>query len=295
MSESSFAHATATTALPLFPTHANLVGAEASERSLPGAKRGRLARACPERCAMENAFAPRDPGCLHPGAHTTQLGGSNVLAGCGNEKILDDSVEGLPTEGLTEQELLAQLLATSKGAVCASTLLRHFPSIGHVLSADVSELHSFGLLSNDIALLRLVRDIACRMAKAQVRDRPVLGNWGALIGYLQTAMAYEHVEQFRILFLDRKNKLIADEIQQRGTVSHTPVYPREVIKRALVVNASALIVVHNHPSGDPKPSRDDIEMTRQLKAAANALEVELHDHIVIGHGTHSSFRALGLL
>ena len=133
------------------------------------------------------------------------------------------------------------------------------------------------------------------MARAEVRSRPVLSNWQALIAYLQTAMAYEQIEQFRILFLDRKNNLIADEVQQRGTVNHTPVYPREVMKRALILNASALIVVHNHPSGDPKPSRDDIEMTRELKAAAKALEIELHDHVVIGHGKHASFRSLGLL
>ncbi len=108
-------------------------------------------------------------------------------------------------------------------------------------------------------------------------------------------MGYEQVEQFRNLFLDRKNKLIADEVQQRGTVDHTPVYPREVIKRALVLNASALIVVHNHPSGDPTPSRDDIEMTRRLKTAILALELDLHDHIVIGHARHTSFRSVGLL
>jgi DNA repair protein RadC len=123
----------------------------------------------------------------------------------------------------------------------------------------------------------------------------VLSNWRALIDYLQTAMAHEQIEQFRVLFLDRKNALIADEVQQRGTVDHTPVYPREVMKRALILNASALIVVHNHPSGDPKPSRDDIEMTRRLKEAASALEIALHDHVVIGHGKHASFRSLGLL
>jgi DNA repair protein RadC len=133
------------------------------------------------------------------------------------------------------------------------------------------------------------------MARADVRARPVLGNWQALLAYLQTAMAYEQIEQFRILFLDRKNHLIADEVQQRGTVNHTSVYPREVLKRALNLNASALIVAHNHPSGDPKPSRADIDMTRELKAAANALEIELHDHVVIGHGTHASFRSLGPL
>jgi DNA repair protein RadC len=201
----------------------------------------------------------------------------------------------LPTEETTEQDLLAGLLPPSQGMACASALLQHFPSIGHVITAEASQLRAFGLSRRDIALLRLVREIACHMARAEVRSRPVLSNWQALIAYLQTAMAYEQIEQFRILFLDRKNSLIADEVQQRGTVNHTPVYPREVMKRALVLNASALIVVHNHPSGDPKPSRDDIEMTRQLKAAASALEVELHDHVVIGHGKHASFRSLGLL
>ena len=178
---------------------------------------------------------------------------------------------------------------------CASALLQNFPSIGHVISAEASQLRAFGLTEHDVAVFRLVREIACRMARAEVRSRPVLSNWQALIAYLQTAMAYEQIEQFRILFLDRKNNLIADEVQQRGTVNHTPVYPREVMKRALILNASALIVVHNHPSGDPKPSRDDIETTRELKAAAKALEVELHDHVVIGHGKHASFRSLGLL
>jgi DNA repair protein RadC len=201
----------------------------------------------------------------------------------------------LPTGETTEQDLLAGLLAFSQGMACAPALLQHFPSIGHVVTAEASQLRTLGLSRREIALLRLVREIACRMARAEIRSRPVLSNWQALIAYLQTAMAYEQIEQFRILFLDRKNSLIADEVQQRGTVNHTPVYPREVMKRALVLNASALIVAHNHPSGDPKPSPDDIEMTRQLKAAANALEVELHDHVVIGHGKHASFRSLGLL
>ncbi len=208
---------------------------------------------------------------------------------------MDGSSVGLPTEERTEQDLLARLLTSSQGMAGASALLQSFPSIGHVIAAEASQLRAFGLTEHDIALFRLVREIACRMARAEVRSRPVLSNWQALIDYLQTAMAYEQIEQFRILFLDRKNNLIADEVQQRGTVNHTPVYPREVMKRALVLNASALIVVHNHPSGDPKPSRDDIETTRELKAAAKALELELHDHVVIGHRTHASFRSLGLL
>ena len=208
---------------------------------------------------------------------------------------MDGSFVVLPTEETTEQDLLAGLLTSSQGLACASALLQNFPSIGHVITAEASQLRAFGLTGHDIAVFRLVGEIACRMARAEVRSRPVLSNWQALIAYLQTAMAYEQIEQFRILFLDRKNNLIADEVQQRGTVNHTPVYPREVMKRALVLNASALIVAHNHPSGDPKPSREDIETTRELKAAANALEVELHDHVVIGHGKHASFRSLGLL
>jgi DNA repair protein RadC len=201
----------------------------------------------------------------------------------------------LPTEETSDQDLLEGLLHSSQRVTPASALLRGFPSIGHVIAADASQLRAFGLTERDIAMLRTVREIACRMARAEVRSRPALGNWQALLAYLQTAMAYEQIEQFRILFLDRKNHLIADEVQQRGTVDHTPVYPREVLKRALILNASALIVAHNHPSGDPKPSREDIDMTRELKAGARALNIALHDHVVVGHGRHASFRSLGLL
>jgi DNA repair protein RadC len=208
---------------------------------------------------------------------------------------MNGSFAVLPSTETAEQDLLAGLLDSPQATTRASALLQHFPSIGHVITAEAAQLRAFGLTGRDITAFRLVREIACRMAKAEVRSRPVLSNWQALIAYLQAAMAYEQVEQFRILFLDRKNNLVADEVQQRGTVNHTPVYPREVLKRALILNASALIVVHNHPSGDPKPSRDDIETTRELKAAASALEIELHDHVVIGHGTHASFRSLGLL
>jgi DNA repair protein RadC len=212
-----------------------------------------------------------------------------------DEGLIRDSLVVLPTEETTEQDLLAGLLTSSSSSACVSALLQFFPSIGHVITAEASQLRTFGVAGRDIAMFRLVREIASRMARAEVRSRPVLSNWQALLTYLQTAMAYEQIEQFRILFLDRKNNLIADEVQQRGTVNHTPVYPREVMKRALILNASALIVVHNHPSGDPKPSREDIQTTRELKAATSALEIELHDHVVIGHGTHASFRSLGLL
>jgi DNA repair protein RadC len=152
-----------------------------------------------------------------------------------------------------------------------------------------------GAAASDLALLRLVRAIARRMLLGAVQSRPTLGNWQALLDYCQAAMAYEQVERFRILFLDRKNHLIADEVQQQGTVDHTPVYPREVVKRALLLNASAVILVHNHPSGDPTPSRDDVEMTRRLREALDPLGIALHDHVVIGHGSHASLRSLGLL
>ena len=201
----------------------------------------------------------------------------------------------LPVSDQGEHALLSELLGYSGATASVVALLNHFPSIGHVLSAEAVQLQSFGLNNRDVGLLRLVREAACHMARAEMRERPVLSNWHSLIAYLQIAMAGEQIEQFRVLYLDRKNNLIADEVQQRGTVDHTPVYPREVVKRALILNASVLIVAHNHPSGDPKPSREDIDMTRQLKAAASALEIALHDHVVIGHGKHASFRTLGIL
>ncbi len=194
-----------------------------------------------------------------------------------------------------EEEVLTALLTYSDGASFAHILLQHFPSIGHVLTADESRLGKLGLSRRDVDLLRLVHTTARLLATGAVRARPIVGSAQALLDYLQTSIGYEQVEQLRILFLDCRNHIIADEVLHRGTVNHTPVYPREVVKRALTLNASALIAVHNHPSGDPTPSREDIEMTRQLKSAAAALDLELHDHVVIGHGTHSSFRSLGLL
>jgi DNA repair protein RadC len=133
------------------------------------------------------------------------------------------------------------------------------------------------------------------MMRARVMHRPVLSSWDALLDYCHTTMAHRETEQFRILFLDRKNVLIADEEQARGTVDHVPVYPREVVKRALEVNASALILVHNHPSGDPTPSTEDIDMTAQIKAAAEALGLVLHDHLIIGKERELSFRGSGYL
>ena len=137
--------------------------------------------------------------------------------------------------------------------------------------------------------------MAQRMMRARVMNRPVLSSWDALLDYCHTAMAHRETEQFRVIFLDRKNTVIADEALSSGTVGHVPVYPREVAKRALELNASAVILVHNHPSGDPTPSREDITMTARVLGACEAIDVTVHDHIVIGKTAEVSFRATGLL
>ena len=145
------------------------------------------------------------------------------------------------------------------------------------------------------AELKIVEAAAHRLARARVMDRPVISSWQAILDYCRAAMAHQGTERFRVLFLDRKNVLIADEVQGRGTVDHVPVYPREVVKRALDLDATALILVHNHPSGDPTPSAADIEMTEKVRATAEAMGIVLHDHIVIGRSGEVSFRGEGWL
>ena len=143
--------------------------------------------------------------------------------------------------------------------------------------------------------LKIVKASAQRLARSRVMNRPVLTSWDALLDYCHTAMAHGTIEQFRVLYLDRKNVLIADDQQARGTVDHVPVYPREVIKRALMLNASALILIHNHPSGDPTPSEADLSMTKEIQKGCRYLGLTLHDHIIVGAGTELSLRALGKL
>ncbi|MEQ1714239.1 MAG: DNA repair protein RadC, partial [Hyphomicrobium sp.] len=152
-----------------------------------------------------------------------------------------------------------------------------------------------GIGDRAIDELRLIRAAALRLAKGQVMQKPVLSSWSALIDYLRTAQAFEDREQFRVLFLDKKNRLIADEVQGRGTIDHTPVYVREVVRRALELSSTAIILVHNHPSGDTTPSRADIEMTKLIADAARPLGVTLHDHIIVGRGGHTSFKQLRLV
>lgn len=178
----------------------------------------------------------------------------------------------------------------------AKELLTRFGDFSGVISASPSELGKVkGMGEGAVVALKSVQTAAVRLAREQVMEKPVLSNWKALQDYVRAAMAHLKREQFRVLFLNRKNALIADEIQGEGTVDHTPVYTREVVKRALELGASAIILVHNHPSGDPKPSKGDIVMTREIIDACKKLDVAVHDHLVVGKSGTSSFKSLGLI
>lgn len=178
----------------------------------------------------------------------------------------------------------------------AHLLLSEFGDFNRVLTAPAVRLNAInGVGEAVIVELKIVEASAHRMARSRVMDRHVISSWDAVLDYCHTTMAHRETEQFRVLYLDRKNTLIADEEQAKGTVDHVPVYPREVAKRALELNASALILVHNHPSGDPTPSESDITMTTQIATAAEALGITLHDHLIIGKSRELSFKTEGLL
>ena len=210
------------------------------------------------------------------------------------QRLLDSGAETLP-----DYELLEVLLFANDGRrdvkPLAKALIDKFGGFPEVLSAEPDALRGAGLREPAVALLKSVREAALRLSRAELRARPLLGSWDRLIDYCNAHLAYSPVEEFHLLFLDRKNTLIAHERQQRGTVNHTPVYTREVVKRALELQASALILVHNHPSGDPTPSKDDIAVTLEIVKAAKPLGVTVHDHLIIGRGRHTSLRDMGLL
>jgi len=178
----------------------------------------------------------------------------------------------------------------------AKALIARFGSFAEVLGASEARLRAVeGVGEATILDLRIVQAAGQRLARGSVMKRPVLSSWSAVLDYCRTAMAFEETEQFRILFLDKKNAVIADEVQQTGTVDHTPVYPREVVKRALELAATAIILVHNHPSGDPTPSRADVQMTKQIVDAAAPLGIVVHDHVIIGRDGHASLKGLRLM
>jgi DNA repair protein RadC len=207
-------------------------------------------------------------------------------------------VGGAALEDYELLELLLQMLLPRRDTkALAKTLIGKFGSFSGVLGASPQRLAEVKGLGNvSITHLKVIQAVAQRYAHDQIaRDKPVLASWSQLVDYCRSTMAFESREQFRILFLDKKNQLIADEVQQTGTVDHTPVYPREVIRRSLELSATALILVHNHPSGDPQPSPADVQMTRAIADVARPLGITLHDHIVVGRNGHVSMKSLRLI
>jgi DNA repair protein RadC len=178
----------------------------------------------------------------------------------------------------------------------AKQLIGKFGSFAEVIAAPETRLREVkGLGDAAITEFKIVQAAAGRLARGQVKARAILSSWSSVLDYCRTEMAFADKEQFRILFLDKRNQLIADEVQQTGTVDHTPVYPREVVKRALELSATAIILVHNHPSGDPTPSRADIQMTQSIVEVAKPLGIEVHDHIIVGKDGHASLKGLRLI
>ncbi len=218
----------------------------------------------------------------------------------GHRDRLRDKLLQAGPEALADYEVLEFLLFSARPQgdtkPIAKALIARFGSLAAVLAADKEALTAVpGVKEASAATLIATRDAALHLVRARVTERPVLSSWQALIDYCSAAQGFAEVEELRLLFLDRKNALIADERQQRWTVDHTPVYPREVVKRALDLGASALILFHNHPSGDTTPSRADIDMTLAIAAALRPVGIALHDHVIVGRGRHSSMKNLGLI
>jgi DNA repair protein RadC len=218
----------------------------------------------------------------------------------GHRQRLRDRFMAGGAGALADYELLELLLAfvipRQDTKPLAKRLIAEFGSFAAAISAEPRRLAEVsGVGERSLTMLKVVQAAAQKLAQGQVIGRDAIGSWAQLMDYCQARIGHAGVEEFHILFLDRKNNLIADEAQQRGTVDHAPVYPREVVKRALELGATALILVHNHPSGDPTPSRADIDMTRPVVEAAKPLGIVIHDHVVIGRGRHASFKSMGLI
>jgi len=215
----------------------------------------------------------------------------------GHRERLRARFRDVGAEALADYELLELVLFRAvprrDAKPLAKALVKRFGSFADVVAAPEARLAEIdGVTAGIVMELKLVHAAAIRIGKGKVVQKPVLSTWVALLDYCRTAMAFQEREQFRVLYLDRKNALIADEVQGEGTVDHTPVYPREVVKRALELSSSAVILVHNHPSGDPTPSRADILMTHQIIEIAKPLGISVHDHLIVGRGGHASLKAL---
>ncbi len=211
------------------------------------------------------------------------------------ERFLKSGLDGVQDYELLEIILFSAIPRRDVKPL-AKQLLQEFGGISGVLNASAADLQKVkGMSENAAVLFKAVQGLTQKMLIADIGKKPVLSSWQKLIDYCHVAMAHEKREHFRVLFLNRKNQLIADEVQQVGTVDHTPVYPREIVRRALELGATALILVHNHPSGDPRPSDPDIAMTQEIIRAAAALDILVHDHLIISQNGHVSFKSLGIL
>ncbi len=226
--------------------------------------------------------------------------GAGLPLHTGHRERLRDRFRQGGAEAMPDYELLELILFRAiprrDTKDLAKRLIARFGSFAEVVSAPEPRLREVkGAGDSVVTELKLVRAAALRLMHGEIRQKPVLSSWSQVIEYCRAAQGHEEREQFRILFLDKKNQLIADEVQGRGTVDHTPVYVREVVKRALELAATAIVLVHNHPSGDPTPSRADIDMTKMIVDAARPLGVVVHDHIIVGRHGHASFKALRLI
>lgn len=230
-------------------------------------------------------MAPKDTGKPDFLGHRDRL----------RQRFREGGGDALPDYELLEL-VLFRALSRRDTKPLAKALINTFGSFAEVINAPDERLAEVsGVGDAVITELKLVRTAALRIMKGEIMERPALDSWSAVLGYCRAAMGFQNKEQFRILFLDKRNRIIADEVQQEGTVDHTPVYVREVVKRALELSATAIILVHNHPSGDPAPSRADIEMTKQITASAGSLGIVVHDHIIVGKDGYASFRELNLI
>jgi DNA repair protein RadC len=218
----------------------------------------------------------------------------------GHRERLRERFFGAGPEALSDYELLEMALFPAlprrDTKPLAKALLKKFGSFAEVIHAPVARLREVeGIGEASINQIKLLAAAATRVAKGEVKKNIALSSWNDVIDYIRTGMAFADKEQFRLLFLDKRNQLISDEVQQTGTVDHTPVYPREVIKRALELSATALILVHNHPSGDPSPSQADIQMTKAIIDIATPLGISVHDHIIVGKNGHASLKGMKLI
>jgi|SRR5579863_5313993 len=218
----------------------------------------------------------------------------------GHRERLRERFRSAGPDALSDYELLEMALFAAlprrDTKPLAKSLLKKFGSFAEVIHAPEARLREVdGIGDASVTQLKLMAAAATRIARGELRERTLLSSWNDVLDYCRTSMAFAEKEQFRILFLDKRNQLISDEVQQTGTVDHTPVYPREVIKRALELSATALILVHNHPSGDPTPSQADIQMTKLIIDIAGPLGISVHDHIIVGRSGHASLKGMKLI